>query len=386
MVDVKAAAARVVQVGDEHAEALAQFYTAAWGQTVTADGVRRTRATTAAANLVTPGETPPTFLFLLGERAVGHLGTIPVKFAVRGAPDVGAHWLKGLWVLPEQQNGPVGFLVLKEATRQVGMAMALVVELAARRLFRAHGFADLGVLPNDMKLLRPGRVLRRIDLEAVGLGRFPGWLRTGARIAQWPPLAMLAGAAVGGATSFWTALRGRGAPVERGDRGLPQRAELDRLFAAMRPALQATVVRDGAYLAQRYGGRREREYVLVPLREKGELRALAVLRRPSGAGDPRLRGIRVAVISELLYPPLAPALGLAALAAAEDAACELEADAVLVSLSHASVRPLLRRRGYLPLPGNVHFMVRVPAGGPELPAQSNGFWLTRGDSEADEAF
>jgi hypothetical protein len=146
------------------------------------------------------------------------------------------------------------------------------------------------------------------------------------------------------------------------------------------------VVRDGAYLAQRYGGRREREYVLVPLREKGELRALAVLRRPSGAGDPRLRGIRVAVISELLYPPLAPALGLAALAAAEDAACELEADAVLVSLSHASVRPLLRRRGYLPLPGNVHFMVRVPAGGPELPAQSNGFWLTRGDSEADEAF
>ena len=74
------------------------------------------------------------------------------------------------------------------------------------------------------------------------------------------------------------------------------------------------------------------------------------------------------------------------LAAAESAAREVEADAVLVSASHASVRPLLRKRGYLPLPGNVHFMVRVPPGGPTLPTTGDRFWLTRGDSEADEAF
>jgi hypothetical protein len=385
MVDVKDTAARVVQVGDEHAPALAEFYTAAWGQAVTADGVRRTRATTAAANLVTPGETPPTFLFLLGDRAVGHLGTIPVKFATRGGADAGAHWLKGLWVLPEQQNGPVGFLVLREATRQVGLAMALVVELAARRLFRAHGFSDLGPLPNDLKLLRPERVLRRIDLGAVGLGRFPSWLWASARVVQWPPLAFLGGIKIRFATGLWTFLRGRGARVELGD-AFPARAELDRLFDRMRPAIEATVVRDGAYLAHRYGGRREREYLPVPLWVRGELTAFAIVRRPSGAGDPRLRGIRVAVVSELLYPPAEPKLGLAILAATERRASEIGADAILVSASHHAVRPLLRRRGFLPLPGNVHFMVRVPAGGPALPTQFDRFWLTRGDSEADEAF
>ena len=52
----------------------------------------------------------------------------------------------------------------------------------------------------------------------------------------------------------------------------------------------------------------------------------------------------------------------------------------------AAVRPLLRRRAYLPLPRNVHFMVRMPAGGPTLPQDLASFWLTRGDSEADEAF
>jgi hypothetical protein len=31
-------------------------------------------------------------------------------------------------------------------------------------------------------------------------------------------------------------------------------------------------------------------------------------------------------------------------------------------------------------------MVRVPAGGPARPTQFDRFWLTRGDSEADEAF
>jgi hypothetical protein len=378
--------ARVVQVTDEHAEALAEFYTAAWGQKVSADGVRRTRATTAAANFVSPGETPPTFLFLTGNRAVGYLGTIPVRFAVPGSPDQPAHWLKGLWVLPEQQNGPVGFLVLREATRHVGMAMAMVVELAARRLFQAHGFTDLGPLPNDLKLLASGRILRRLDLAAVGLGRFPGWVRRSARVVQWPPLAVLGGGITDGAIRLWSGIRGRGTRVDVGPPELPARSELDRLFERLRPGFGASVVRDGAYLEYRYGGRRAREYLVVPLRVKNDLQALAVVRRPSGTGDPRLRGIRVAVLSELLYPVSDRGMGCALLAAAEHGAQELGADALLVSATHAAVRPLLRRRAYLPLPRNVHFMVRMPAGGPALPRALGSFWLTRGDSEADEAF
>jgi hypothetical protein len=385
VVSVEEAAARVVQVGDEHAQALADFYTAAWGQKVTAEGVIRTRATAAAANFVTPGETPPTFLFLKGERAFGHLGTIPVRFAFRGRPDRPAHWLKGLWVLPEMQNGPVGFLVLKEAKSHLGMAMALVVELPARRLFQAHGFQDLGPLPNAIKLLSPARILRRIDLEAIGLGRFPAWMLAGVRAAQWPPLAALGGGMLAGGIGLWTASLGNGRAVAVGESGLPPRAELDRLFERMRPALAGSVVRDGAYLEHRYGGRRAREYVAVSIRSAGELSGLALLRRPSGAGDSRLRGIQVVVIAELLYPPGDPGLGLALLAAAERATRAIGADAVLLSASHHTVRDLERRRAYLPLPGNVHVMIRVPGGDPALP-ELGELWLTRGDSEADEAF
>ncbi|HWN80777.1 MAG TPA: hypothetical protein VNM87_01655, partial [Candidatus Udaeobacter sp.] len=143
---------------------------------------------------------------------------------------------------------------------------------------------------------------------------------------------------------------------------------------------------DGAYLEHRYGGRRARDYHVIPLRVAGELRGLAVLKRPSGAGDPRLRGIRVAVLSELLFPVSEAGIGCALLAAAERGARAIAADALLVSATHAAVRPLLRRRAYLPLPRNVHCLVRMPAGGPPLPRELDRFWLTRGDSEADEAF
>jgi hypothetical protein len=112
-----------------------------------------------------------------------------------------------------------------------------------------------------------------------------------------------------------------------------------------------------------------------------------VLRRPSEDGDPRLRGVRVATLADLLFRPSDPAAGLAVLGAAERLAREQGADAILCSAPHATLGRLLRRQGYLPLPGNVHFFVRDVTGEPPaLAARLEEWWLTRGDGESDEAF
>ena len=381
-------AARVVCVEEPDIAALAAFYTEAWGELVSPETVRRNRAAAADGNPATPGQVPPAFLFMTGGRAVGHLGTIPVRLRFAGAESP-AHWLKGLMVLPAHQNGPVGFFLLREATRACGTAaMALVVELAARRLYTAHGFADLGALPNGMKLLAPARVLERLDLEKVGLP-LPAWMVKLARAARWRPVAAAGGAMLAAAAGLWTAARGGGGGAARSGTELPPRAELDRLWETMRSAIPAAVVRDGAYLERRYGGRRARDYLAIPVRDASRaLSALAIVRRPRASGDPRLNGIRVAVLSDLLYPPASAALGLEAIAGAERTARAAGADALLATATDERVRALLRRRAYLDLPGNVHLMVRVSgaAGTCGTPPRLGEWWLTRGDSEADEVF
>ena len=51
-----------------------------------------------------------------------------------------------------------------------------------------------------------------------------------------------------------------------------------------------------------------------------------------------------------------------------------------------SLPPLLRRCDFVRLPGNVHFFVRDPAGDRALPQALADWWLTRGDSDAEEVF
>src|SRR5213593_994324 len=126
----------IVRADDRHAPALAEFYRAVWDPSATPEAVRRARATAAAQNPVTPGEEVPTFLFLQRGRVLGHVTTIPVRLHAAGTSRPG-HWVKGLMVVPEHRNGPVGMLLLKEAVRQLDLAMAMVVQPAPRRLFQA---------------------------------------------------------------------------------------------------------------------------------------------------------------------------------------------------------------------------------------------------------
>ncbi len=374
----------VVRVEDRHLPALAAFIAQTWDPSASAEGLRKARALAAAQNPAAAGREPPTFLLLSAGRALGHVTTIPIRLWHAGEPTP-AHWVKGLMVLPEHRNGPVGFMVLKEAVTRLDTALAMVVQPAPRKLFQALGFTDLGALPNYLRILDPVKLAQRLDLESVGLAGVPRWSHAALRLAQRSRLASLGGALVAGATRLWLAARAgrkRGlvvhAPAEIDEHAC------DRLWARACGQIEAAAMRDGSYYRWRYDRSEKNRYLAGTVHDESGLQGIVFVRRPREDGDPRLAGLRVATLSDLLFPPDRSEVGLALLGAAERLARQLGADALLCSASHLTLAPLLRRRAFLRLPGNVHALVRRPGAGtwPDL----NRWWLTRGDSSADEVF
>jgi GNAT superfamily N-acetyltransferase len=378
-------AVQVLRSGDEHDAAVAEFIRATWDSRATTESVHRSRLSAAAANPVSPGEESPNFVFLQDGRVLGYVGTIPIR-VWNGKNERPAHWVKGLMVLPEFRNGPVGFLVLKEAVRNLECSMALAVLPVVVGLFERLGFSDLGMLPNFVRVLRPARVLGGIRLGEVGFSRLPQWFLQAAALAQRTGLAAGAGLCAGGLARLWIAARG-GFPHSLAiETSAPAPAEMDALWQRTRATLSASLVRDSRYLNWRYPSDESGAYRFLAVREGGDVTALAVVRRPRAEGDPRLHGIAVATISEWIFPLDRPQAGLAALAGAEQLARGFGADALLCSAGHPASLSLLRRRGYWKAPANVHLLVRDPAKPPLLPGSLSDWWITRGDSNADEVF
>ena len=176
-------AVQVLRAGEEHDAAVAEFIRATWDPHATAESVRRSRLSAAAVNPASPGEESPNFIFLQDGKVLGYVGTIPIRVWT-GNGERPAHWVKGLMVLPEFRNGPVGFLVLKEAARNLDCSMALAVLPVVVGLFERLGFSDLGILPNFVRVLRPARLLHRLRLAEVGFFRLPPWLLQAAALGQ----------------------------------------------------------------------------------------------------------------------------------------------------------------------------------------------------------
>jgi GNAT superfamily N-acetyltransferase len=376
----------VVKVSDHHVTALAEFYRAVWDPGATADSVRASRAAAAESNPVSPGHESPTVLFLRDGRALGHLTTIPTR-VWSGGTERPAHWLKGLMVLPEYRNGPVGFALAKETIRHVGCALAIAVQPSAWKLFCALGFADLGVMSNHLLILKPASVLR-LDLDALGLDGLPPWLSRSARfVSRHRTTTAAMGAVASAALRGWTApsaFRMQGLSVSFVESLDP--AELDGLWERVRTMLPAAPVRDGRYLQWRYGASHGSAYQFVAVRDGSVLAGFAVVRRPRTNGDSRLHGLRVATLSDIVAPPNRSGVALAALAGAEALARGFDADAVLCSASHRRLRRLLPARAFIPIPGNLHVLVRDPGGACRLPRALDQWWLTRGDGDSDEVF
>lgn len=382
-------AVEVTRIAPENYDAVAGFFRKVWSEHATGEAVRRARTEAARSNPATSGADVPAVVYLHDGAVIGHLGTIPVKFW-NGRTETPAHWLKGFMVLPEHQNGPVGYAVLKELLKHIGVSGAMVVGLPARRLFKAVGFVDCGVIPNYVCVLRPARVAKSIDVASLGLG-LPSWLHRSVRATQAAGVASIAGAASGVALRALRALSVRSSPNLLTDvsSGAVQEHALNALWSSARANIAGAAVRDGTFLAWRYSFAEKGAYEAVSVYERaGEKRlvAVAVVRRWSNTTDARLRGIRVATLSDILFRPNDSAAGLAAIAGAERVARRMGADAILCSAAHPSITSLLRAQTYFRLPGNVHLMVRDANGVLKLPPAVDAWWVTRGDGHADELF
>src|SRR5207253_3120255 len=145
------------------------------------------------------------------------------------------------------------------------------------------------------RVLHPTSFLRKLDLEQLGVGGIPSWASGALRILQKLRLVPIAGESIRAASAVYVGLRRgnlRGFAVSP----LPSldAAEVRSLWQEMRGELAASPVRDAAYLTTRYESHAAGTYQFVGARHSSRLAALAVVRRPSDDGDPRLKGIRVA--------------------------------------------------------------------------------------------
>lgn len=378
----------VVRADDSHAGAIAEFIRQVWTPSASTDSVTRARAESAASNVAEPGVAPPTWIAIKEAKVLGYVTTIPILLW-DGHQNWPAYWIKGLMVLPEFRNGPIGHAVMKAAAAGLPRSGGLAVALPARRLFSALGYTDLGAVANWIQPVAGGRILQRLDLRTSGLEAIPGWSRAVVRFAQATGLATVVGS-LGGALCRAAASLLR-LPATRfasnGTMSPPAAHELEALWESCRRGFPSAVVRDARYLTERYAPDPVGPYLWLTAHARGELVAVAVLRRPREEGDPRLRGIRVATLVDILYPQDSPAAGLALLGAANRAARELHADAILATASCPALGRLLGRQCYLRMNGNVHFLFRdasdgAAAFGPNL----TDWWITRGDGNSDEVF
>ncbi len=289
-------------------------------------------------------------------------------------------------VLPDYRNGPIGFGLLKTAAAELSCSGGLAVAPAACRLFTALGYRDLGAIPNYIKPLRPGRILRAIDLGESG------WL-AGSRIR--PALQLLRSTRMtgiaGGFLRAGMAVRTAGIPLRTrsisSEVTSPARVvpELNELWPAARSGMGCAVVRDGEALVYRYG-QEGSEYHWIAARRKGELAGLAILKGPSESTDHRIPGLRLAAVSDVLFRPEDSKMGLALLGSAERFARERGADAVIASTTSEPLGSLMTRGGYLAIPGTVHFLFRCTNDNAHFGPGLTDWWLTRGDGGADEGF
>lgn len=368
--------------GDEvDPESMAEFFRHSWDETATAEKVRASRARAARTNPVEPGVTPHDVAYLVDGRVVGYLGTLPVRFW-DGSAEHGGSWLKGFMVLPEYRNGPVGFSLLRKINREVGLAGSILVAEPARKLLAALGYEAVGTLSDRILILRGGRFLSRLAPE--GIPGVPARLRGLVSLVQRVGIARW----VGGVGSAALLLQ-RGVVARLGTGGLtfarerPGEEELDALWRRVRAGLEAAPVRDSSYLFWRYGTGREGPYTFLTARRAGGLEGVAVLKVPTASEDPRLEGIQVGTLSDMVFPPGRPEVGRGLACFAASVAHGAGGDALVAGASHPVLNRVLGRAGFLRVARSLHFYLRGGPGGPELPPDVEAWWLTRGDGGAD---
>ena len=377
----------IVRAEDMHAEALAAFIRLVWDPAATTTSVLAARAAGARTNVAEPGVAPPTWVALRNGQVLGYVTTLSARFW-NGMRERPGYWIKGLMVLPEFQSGPIGYHVLKAAAEALPLSGGLAVAPAARRLFTALGYRDCGAIDNWLRPLRPARIVQRVDVTRLSLSRMPPWMPRLVNVARATGFGALAGMGAGWVLRLTAAARraaavGFSTEIVDPANHAHDVAELWRCCSA---GLRSAVVRNPDYLIPRYPTEPLGHYRWVGVRRGQSLTGLAIVRTPRESGDERLRGIRVATLSDLLFDPGDELSGLALLGAVERTARDLEADALLASSSAVAAVRLLRRQWYVPLGGSIHLLFRSSGDSEaEFGQTVTDWWLQRGDGGSDDA-
>jgi hypothetical protein len=373
------------RLGETDADAIAEFMrSAGWNPNATPEGVCEWLRTAAAQNPFEPGAGPPVVGVFVGALLVACLTSIPTRFW-NGREFAAAHWLKGFWVLEQYRDGLIGYLLLKEMLKHVGLAASMPAALVPRRLSVALGMLDLGAVRNYIAPLRIARILRRLDWELLKLNGVSKPASIALRFARIPPVAYAGDALI---TLGLTALRLPGvlaarALTKRLDERLPSEADLDSLWKRACGAATCCASRSGAYLRWRYERGENSRYWFASCWRHAELVGLAVLQQPERLEDPRLAGLVIGSVVDLILDPRCPGALPGVLGAARRWARFLKYDALLLTMSHIALRAPLLMAGYVPMSGNIHLMLRDPGGKHELSPNLDVWMVTRGDAWSD---
>lgn len=388
---MKAGDVETVRLSRDHIGAYAEFVRRTWDPTATSEDLEAALGDGGEATGRRALSDRETFICLSGGKVVGQVGTIPIEL-LRSGREEPAHWIKGLWVLPEFQGTVVAFLLMKEVTEAVGgPQLVLAVRRDVHRLLDAVGFRDVGEVPNFVRPIDASRILRRArvsELDSVELP--PGGARL-LDLGRRTGLVRAGGAALQAAVDARAVIRAgvSSSPDVRLTDRVPVEA-CDGLWETVRSSLTASPVRDGTYLRERYSLEGDGHYTFVEAREGTDLVGFAALRRPGEDGDHRLGGVRVASLSELVFRPGDRAAGLGLIRGAVEGAREVDADAVFCSATDESARDALGRGGFFRIGGNMHLLFRPADGEADrssaTPCGLADWWITRGDGYSDENF
>jgi hypothetical protein len=376
---------RARRLGETDADAIAEFMrSAGWDANSTPDSVREWLRTAAAQNPFEPGAEPPLVGVFIGPLLVACLTSIPTRFW-NGREFAAGHWLKGFWVLEQHRDGLIGYLLLKEMLKHVGLAASMPAALGPRRLSVALGMLDLGAVRNYIEPLRIARILRKLDSRLLELNGVPKSALIALKIAKIPPVAYVMEALItlGLAAARLPSILGVRALTSKLEQRLPSEGDLDSLWDRARGAGSCCASRSGAYLRWRYERGANGRYWFASCWRQAELVGLAVLQHPERLDDPRLAGLKIGSVVDLVFDPRCPDTLPSVLGAARRWARSLNYDALLLTMSHLALRGPVLRGGYVPMPGNIHLMLRDPGGKYGLSPNLDAWMVTRGDAWSD---
>ena len=376
---------RARRLDERDVDAIAQFMrSAGWNANATPNGVREWLRTAAAQNPFDPGAGPPLVGVFVGPLLVACLNSIPTRFW-NGKDSAPAHWLKGFWVLEQHRDGLIGYLLLKEMLKHVELAASMPAALVPRRLSVALGMLDLGAVRNYIAPLRIARILRKLDPKLLELNRVPKSASIALIFAKIPPVAYAVEALISlglAGARLPSVLAARALTTQLAEQ-LPSESDLDSLWDRARGAGSCCASRSGAYLRWRYQRGANDRYWFALCWRQAELVGLAVLQHPERLDDPRLAGLLIGSVVDLVLDPGCPNGLSSVLGAARHWARSLHYDALLLTMSHLALRGPILKSGYVPMPGNIHLMLRDPGGKHGLSPNLDAWMVTRGDAWSD---